>query len=132
MEASVLVVDEQGADMDRIIRVLERLASVHVARSASDALEVVATLAPDLIVTPFPAVTWEGDHLTGRLKQDPRTAAVCVVAYSAWCWPRTRRKAAESGCDAFLKPSDPEDVLLETLKPMLARRAPVAPPAARR
>lgn len=52
--------------------------------------------------------------MTALLRRDPRTSTCRIIAYTDWCWPRTRAKAREHGCDAFVSAQAPvEDLLAE-------------------
>jgi hypothetical protein len=68
-----------------------------------------------VVVTAFPAATRTGESVTAILKGDPRTAACQIVAHSDWCWTRTRAKARELGCDAFVPAHAPLEELLFTI-----------------
>lgn len=62
----------------------------------------------------------DGLEATRRLKADPATARIPVLALTAHAMESDRRAAADAGCDAFLaKPAEPSRVLemVRTLLP---------------
>lgn len=85
---------------------------VHQAHNGLQALERAFEVVPDVVVTDLNIPGIDGYELTRRLKQDPRTAAIPVLAmtgYAAFAADPVRARRA--GCDAVLeKPCSPEDL----------------------
>jgi DNA-binding NarL/FixJ family response regulator len=113
MPFTVLIVEDQRAGENGLAALMQdRFDTVLTVGTAQEAIEVAAQVRPDLVITPFPAVTASGDLLTAALKRDPRTSAARVIAYSDWCWANTRAKALAAGCEAFFPASAPVEELL--------------------
>jgi CheY-like chemotaxis protein len=76
---------------------------------AEAALELLlqSTTLPDLILLDIALPGMDGLTLTRRLKADPRTASVRVVAVTAFAMVGDDVKALEAGCDGYIaKPID--------------------------
>jgi two-component system cell cycle response regulator DivK len=89
---------------------------------ASDGAEAVTTaiaIVPDVVVMDLSLPVLDGWEATRRLKGDPRTRHIPVVALTGHALEGHSQGAREAGCDAFLaKPCLPEK-LLETVERML-------------
>jgi CheY-like chemotaxis protein len=94
---------------------------------ACDGQEAIAQarrFMPDVIVMDLALPVMDGWEATRRLKADPRTGRIPVVAVTAHTLTTHSRVAREAGCDAFLaKPCLPER-LLETLREVTAATPP--------
>ena len=92
--------------------------TVEAVPNGEDALFVAAVLLPDLIVMDLRLPVIDGLEATRRLKADPDTRHIPVVALS-WVDRREGEAlATAAGCQAFVaKPCPPEDLraLLESL-----------------
>ena len=78
------------------------------ARSADDALAQLDTARPDAILMDLQLPGMDGLALTRRLKQDPATAVIPVIALTAHAMAEDRARAFAAGCAGFLtKPIDP-------------------------
>jgi CheY-like chemotaxis protein len=94
---------------------------------ASNGAEAIARATehlPDLIVMDLSLPVLDGWEATRRLKNDPRTRHIPVVALTGHALEGHSQGARDAGCDAFLaKPCLP-DKLLETVRTMLERLPP--------
>jgi CheY-like chemotaxis protein len=78
---------------------------------------------PDVIVMDLALPQLDGWEATRRIKKDPRTAHIPIVACTAHVLGTPVERALEAGCDSFLaKPCLPEDLLREVQR-LLARAA---------
>ena len=104
----VLVVD----DHDLNLRLLERLLElegreVRAADSLAAAERALAEEQPAMIVLDLNLPDGNGLELTRKLKSQPRTASIPIVACTAAVMPTDEDRALQAGCDAFLaKPID--------------------------
>jgi CheY-like chemotaxis protein len=74
---------------------------------------------PDLIVMDLSLPGMDGWEATRRLKEDPRTKNILVMALTGHALAGHSKGAIEAGCDAFVtKPCLP-DRLLEEIQRML-------------
>jgi CheY-like chemotaxis protein len=85
---------------------------VEQAHNGFQALERAFDLLPAVVVTDLNIPGIDGYELTRRLKSDPRTSAIPVLAVTGY-GPFTQdpSRADRAGCDAVLsKPCSPEDL----------------------
>ena len=95
---------------------------VTVASNGEEVLALAKTAAPDFILMDLTLPVIDGWEATRRLKADPRTAAIPVIALTAHAMEGDRERALAAGCDEFdTKPID-FDRLLGKLQ-LLAKRA---------
>lgn len=97
--------------------------SVHQAHNGLQALERAFESVPDIVVTDLNIPGIDGFELTRRLKQDPRTRTIPVVAVTGYAaFQADPGRAIRAGCDAVLeKPCSP-DHLEATLRTLLNGR----------
>lgn len=85
---------------------------VTVARDGAEGIAVARDLRPDLIIMDMSLPVLDGWEATRRLKADPATAAIPVIAFTAHAMTGEREKALAAGCDEFeTKPVDLERLL---------------------
>ncbi len=115
----ILVVDDNPSNL-KLVRVLLQ-AKGYVVTTATDADEALASLRssrPRLILMDLQLPGVDGLELTRRLKADPATRDIPVVALTAYAMKGDAKKAAEAGCDDYVtKPID-----VETLPGIIAAR----------
>ena len=94
-----------------------RVAQTH---NGLQALERALELLPDAILTDLNIPGIDGYELTRRLKSDPRTHNIPVLAVTGYApFAQDPSRADRAGCDAVLsKPCDPGDVA-STLKTLI-------------
>ena len=79
-----LVVDDSMLIRHTVCRFLEeRGFMVEAATNGLEALEMLATLEPDIIITDIQMPRMSGVELISALKNDPRTAQIPIVALSS-------------------------------------------------
>jgi CheY-like chemotaxis protein len=92
------------------------------AQNGHEALEQAFTLLPDVVVMDLSLPGLDGWEATRRLKADPRTKTIPVIALTGHALAGHSKGAIDAGCDAFItKPCLPER-LLEEIRKMLAGR----------
>ena len=104
----ILVVDDNEAGQLLVTVVLE-LAGFQVdqAGSAQEVMERLHERAPDLILMDVQLPGQDGLALTRQLKADPATAAIHIVALSAYAMAGDRDQALAAGCNGYItKPID--------------------------
>jgi two-component system, cell cycle response regulator DivK len=95
---------------------------VLVAEDGAKGCEMAAGARPDLILLDLELPVVDGWEAMRRLKSDPRTRDIPVVALSAHALAGARETALAAGCDEFdTKPID-LDRLVGTLRRVLAGR----------
>lgn len=108
--ASVLIVDDNPVNL-RLVEATLKGADyeVHGAADSSSALEAVSSLRPRLILMDIQLPGMDGLELTRRLKADPATKHIPIVATTAYAMAGDEAKARQAGCDGYL--AKPIDVL---------------------
>jgi two-component system, cell cycle response regulator DivK len=114
----ILIVDDNPANL-KLVKVL--LAGegydVRTAIDAEEALEILRTFRPQLILMDLQLPGMDGLQLSRRIKQDPSTKAMLVVALTAYAMKGDEQRALEAGCDGYIaKPID-----TRTLPGLIAR-----------
>ena len=92
---------------------------VEQAHNGLQALERAFDLLPDAILTDLNIPGIDGYELTRRLKNDPRTSAIPVLAVTGYApFTQDPARADRAGCDAVLaKPCDPGDLDADARRP---------------
>jgi CheY-like chemotaxis protein len=99
----ILVVEDNEANQLLASSVLEREGyRVQVAASARDAVELMKADQPDLILMDVQLPGEDGLVLTRRLKADPTTAMIPIVALTAHAMVGDREVALEAGCVGYI------------------------------
>lgn len=107
-QAPILIVDDHPVNLKLVCRLLEaERHEVRGAGDASEALEVLKTFRPRLILMDIQLPDMDGLELTRRLKADPATSAVPIVALTAYAMKGDEEKMRAAGCAAYVsKPVD--------------------------
>ena len=75
--------------------------------NATEALEILETTVPDLILMDINMPDMDGYSLTAKIKKMPKFASVPIVALTANVMRGDREKSLEAGCDGYIqKPID--------------------------
>lgn len=110
---SVLVVNDQEPLRQAMLRLLlAKGFRARAARSGREALESARVDKPDIILMDMDPPAIEGWESARRLKADPVTRSILVVALSENAQTEARNLAMRVGCDAFeSKPLDVEHLV---------------------
>ncbi|MDK4741369.1 response regulator [Rhizobium sp. CNPSo 3464] len=98
----ILLVEDNEMNRDMLSRRLEKRGYEVV--SASDGLagvEAAMTERPDLVLMDMSLPVIDGWEATKRIKKNPLTAAIPVIALTAHAMAGDREKAIEAGCDDY-------------------------------
>jgi CheY-like chemotaxis protein len=122
MGQRVLVVEDDPMNLELVTELLQQEAyQVLAAASGEIGLRLTAAERPDLILMDLQLPGMTGYEAIRRLKANPATAAIPVLALTASAMRGDDRKARETGADAYLtKPLDAQ-ILRETLRRLLRR-----------
>ena len=122
-ERTLLVADDEPNNLELIRLVVEESGldvRVVTARTGLEALQSARAEHPDLILMDLKMPGLDGWEATRRLKADPLTAVIPVIALTAQAMTRDDARALAAGCDGYLtKPLDLRH-LLAVLKEHLA------------
>lgn len=103
----ILLVEDNAMNRDMLRRRLKR-AGFHVSE-ATDGLAALqmAAMKPDLVLLDMSIPELDGWEVTRRLKADPTTRAIPVIALTAHVMAGDRERALAAGCDEYeTKPVD--------------------------
>jgi DNA-binding response OmpR family regulator len=128
----ILIVDDTPVNLKltRILLVNEGY-KVLTAASAEEALELLRSYHPDLVLADIQLPGMDGLELTRHIKQDKDTRDITVIALTAFAMAGDERKAVEAGCDGYItKPIDTRS-LGGRIRAILDRRAEVHPASVR-
>jgi CheY-like chemotaxis protein len=121
MSAKVLLVEDNEMNRDMLSRRL--IKKGYTVTIAVDGLEAVARASsdgPDLILMDMSLPEIDGWEATRRIKAEPNTRDIPIIALTAHAMSGDREKAIEAGCDEFdTKPVDMKR-LLEKMSAILA------------
>ena len=99
----ILVVEDNEANQVLATAVLELAGyRVELAASAKEAVERLTTNQPDLILMDVQLPGEDGLGLTRRLKADPKTAMIPIVALTAHAMVGDREVALAAGCVGYI------------------------------
>ena len=118
----VLVVDDNAEEREMYCSYLASQ-GVHflVAGDGVTALRVTETVRPDAIVIDLSMPRLDGWETTRRLKHNPRTADIPILACTGHAFGAAVEHALDAGCDAYVvKPCLPAE-LLRKIRALLAR-----------
>jgi CheY-like chemotaxis protein len=121
LAAKVLIV-EDDADCRDVLCIHLKFAGYEVAE-ASDAeagFEKALAEGPDLIIMDLALPGVNGIDATRRLKQDPKTTRIPVIAYTVWDEMALRIEAERAGVAAFLRKPFPPGNFVEVIERILA------------
>jgi len=110
-DVPILIVDDnpQNLKLARVILSCEDGFEVKVAADAEEALRILESYQPRIILMDIQLPGMDGLELTRRLKSDPSRRDIVIVALTAYAMKGDEEKALRAGCDGYLtKPIDGE------------------------
>ena len=121
----VLLVEDNELNRDMLSRRLARRGfDVVTALDGEEAIQQTNEIKPDLILMDMGLPGLNGWDATRRIKANPETNAIPVIALTAHAMNVDREQALAAGCDAFeTKPVELER-LLTTIQNLLSLREP--------
>jgi CheY-like chemotaxis protein len=100
--ARILLVEDNEMNRDMLSRRLARSGyEVVIAVQGEEGVTLARTASPDLVLMDMSLPVLDGWEATRRLKADPVTRDIPVVALTAHAMSGDREKAREAGCDDF-------------------------------
>jgi len=114
-KCQVLIVDDEEDNRDVYAQYLAQSGcTVEMAVDGEDALAKARSLLPSVIVMDMALPRLDGWEATRRLKADPATRHIPILALSAHVLEDLKQKALKAGVDRYLiKPLAPGDLLKE-------------------
>jgi two-component system cell cycle response regulator DivK len=106
----ILIVDDNPTNL-KLARLLLEAEDyeVRTANDAEEALQLLATWQPRVILMDIQLPGIDGLELTRRLKSDPARSEIVIIALTAYAMKGDEEKARAAGCDGYVtKPIDPD------------------------
>ena len=98
--------------------------TVDTALDAEAAIEAIRARCPDVILMDIQLPGIDGLELTRRLKADPATRDIVIIAVTAYAMKGDQAKAREAGCDDYItKPIDTRSLPETVVRHLANRRA---------
>ncbi|HEX3479115.1 MAG TPA: response regulator [Kofleriaceae bacterium] len=119
----ILIVDDNATNLKLVAYLMKANGyTVDTALDAELAIVAIRHNHPDVILMDIQLPGIDGLELTRRLKADPATRDIVIVAVTAYAMKGDQAKALAAGCDDYItKPIDTR-ALPETIARHLARR----------
>ena len=120
---TVLLVEDNEMNRDMLSRRLERKGfTVILAMDGEEGIARAQADTPDLILMDMSLPLLDGWEATRRLKAQPQTQSIPVIALTAHAMSGDREKALEAGCDDYDTKPIELPRLLEKMAALLERR----------
>ena len=98
----ILLVEDNEMNRDMLTRRLERKGyTVTVALDGAEGVAKAQSEVPELILMDMSLPVLDGWDATRKLKADPATAGIPIIALTAHAMATDEQKAREAGCDDF-------------------------------
>ena len=99
----ILVVDDNPSNTKLMTFVLASHGwDVRSAADATEAMDAIADFSPVLILMDIQLPLVDGLQLTRRLKRDPATRDIVIVAVTAYAMKGDEQRALDAGCDGYI------------------------------
>jgi CheY-like chemotaxis protein len=124
---TILVVDDNPTNTKLMYAMLEPEYSVQSAVDSDSMFAALEASRPRLILMDIQLPGMDGLEITRRLKADPATRDIIVVALSAYAMVGDKEKALQAGCDEYVSKPIERKKFLKLLERFLgaATAAPV-------
>ena len=121
--AKILLVEDNEMNRDMLERRLRRKGfSVVLAADGEESIRLAASEGPDLILMDLSLPGIDGWEATRRIKAEPKTGLIPIIALTAHAMTGDRDKALAAGCDDY----DSKPVEMERLLGKMQRLLPQA------
>jgi CheY-like chemotaxis protein len=118
--AKILLVEDNEMNRDMLSRRLTRNGfEVVIAVNGQEGVDLATSSQPDLILMDMSLPILDGWEATRRVKANPATKAIPVIALTAHAMVQDKEKALAAGCDEFDTKPVELPRLLEKIKALL-------------
>lgn len=123
VKGTILYVEDNPENRMLVRRVLvaEKYA-LHEANNAGQALDILKSSQPDLILMDINMPDMDGYTLTAQIKSMPGYERIPIIAITANVMRGDREKTLEAGCDGYIQKPIDIDALTREIEKFLARR----------
>lgn len=108
LKDTILIIEDNPINL-KLVKVLLTTEGyeIHTASNAEEALNLLPTIKPRLILMDIQLPRMDGLELTRQLKADPTYKDIRIVAITAYAMKNDEEKAIAAGCDGYIaKPID--------------------------
>jgi CheY-like chemotaxis protein len=118
----LLLVEDNDINLDMIQRRLRKKFDIIVAKNGMDAVALAKSESPAIILMDLGLPDIDGLEATRRIKADPATGGIPVIALTAQAMAGDRENTMAAGCDEY-EPKPIEDLprLLGKIEILIAR-----------
>jgi len=103
MKRRILLVEDEPATIDLMQQQLEFLGyEVTVAKNGLEGVGRATSGLPDLIVMDIRMPQMDGLQAASRIRKNPKTQAIPILAATAKALPGDREKCLAGGCDGYI------------------------------
>ena len=100
--SKLLLVEDNEMNRDMLTRRLERKGfEVIIAINGQDGIDMASSGSPDLILMDLSLPVIDGWEATRKIKTDPATQSIPVIALTAHAMAGDEKRALEAGCDDY-------------------------------
>ena len=122
--AKILLVEDNEMNRDMLSRRLQRRGyEVAIATDGQAGVDMASTREYDLVLMDMSLPEIDGWEATRRLREDPATRTLPIIALTAHAMSGDREKALEAGCDDYDTKPIELDRLLSKIEALLQRKA---------
>ncbi len=128
MKAKILVIEDNDQNLYMVTYLLEKHGyEVIAARDGREGFELAGQTRPALIVLDIQLPVMDGHEVARRLKEQPETRDIPIVAVTSYAMAKDREQILANGCEGYIeKPINPDTFVSE-----LERYLPTSPPQTR-
>jgi CheY-like chemotaxis protein len=124
---SVLIAEDNPVNRELLREILEnRGYTVTEAGDGQDALTLVDEIRPDILLLDIGMPVLDGYAVAKRLRDNPNTAALPILAITAYAMQGDREKILQSGFDGYLSKPIDAIALAEEMQRVLGKRSSAA------
>ena len=118
----ILIIDDnaQNLKLAKVILVAEGY-DVRTAIDAENALTILESFTPRLILMDLQLPRMDGLELTRQIKNDPARRGMIIIALTAYAMKGDDEKAFAAGCDGYMSKPIDTDALARVVAEHLAR-----------
>ncbi|NDJ76797.1 MAG: response regulator [Chloroflexi bacterium] len=121
---SVLLVDDEPDNVEVVAETLQFYGmTVRTAENGAAGLDTLQEFVPDLIILDLSMPVMDGWEMRTRLKEDPQTSHIPVLALSAHAMSGDKERALEAGFDGYMPKPIKVPTLIQDLRAALEENA---------
>jgi len=124
---NVLIAEDNPVNRELLREILEnRGYSVTEAGDGQDALTLVHEIQPDILLLDIGMPVLDGYAVAKKLRENPKTAALPILAITAYAMQGDREKILQSGFDGYLSKPIDASALAEEMQRVLGKQSSAA------